>query len=138
MPSPTPEGAAPDPGSLPAITLVSSLRGSLRGRLRLSEQTTLLNRSQIVTGSQKHRDSRFTPYAFTGHGTVIAASVLNIAIAVQASIQVVRAFVRLREILTTQRDLARKLAEMENKYDAQSGPHSTPGAGVIRIEVSAS
>jgi ORF6N domain len=83
------------------------------------EETTLLNRSQIATGSQKHRDPRFTPYAFTEHGAVMAASVLNSTIAVQASIQVVRAFVRLREILTTHRDLARKLAEMENKYDAQ-------------------
>jgi hypothetical protein len=47
------------------------------------------------------------------------ANVLKSPRAVQASIQVVRAFVRLREILSTHKDLARKLAELESKYDAQ-------------------
>jgi hypothetical protein len=47
------------------------------------------------------------------------ASLLNTPIAVQASVQVVRAFVRLREILATHKDLARKLEELEKKYDAQ-------------------
>jgi len=47
------------------------------------------------------------------------ASLLNTRIAVQASVQVVRAFVRLREILATHKDLARELRELEKKYDAQ-------------------
>ena len=47
------------------------------------------------------------------------ASVLNTPIAVQASVQVVRAFVRLRELLATHKDLARKLEELEKKYDAK-------------------
>jgi len=47
------------------------------------------------------------------------ASVLNTPIAVQASVQVVRAFVRLREILATHKDLARELRELEKKFDAQ-------------------
>jgi len=78
-----------------------------------------LNRSQIATGSQKHRDPRYPPYAFTEHGAVMLASVLNSPVAVQASIQVVRAFIRLREILATHKDLARKLEELEKKYDRQ-------------------
>lgn len=84
-----------------------------------SKEVEQLNRSQFVTGSQKHRDPRFSPYAFTEHGVVMLASVLNSPIAVHASIQVVRAFVRLREILATHKDLARKLQEMEKKYDTQ-------------------
>jgi len=55
----------------------------------------------------------------TEHGAVMLASVLNSPTAVAASIQVVRAFVRLRAILATHKDLARKLAEMEKKYDSQ-------------------
>lgn len=52
------------------------------------------------------------PYAFTEHGAVMLASVLNSPVAVQASIQVVRVFIRLREILATHKELARKLVEL--------------------------
>jgi phage regulator Rha-like protein len=78
-----------------------------------------LNRSQIVTGSQKHRDPRFPPYAFTEHGALMLANVLNSERAAQTSVQVVRAFVRLRQMLASNAELARKLAALENKYDAQ-------------------
>ena len=78
-----------------------------------------LNRSQIATGSQKHRDPRFPPYAFTEHGAVMLASVLNSTVAVEASIQVVRAFIRIRTILAAHKELARKLEELERKYDAR-------------------
>ena len=57
------------------------------------------------------------PYAFTEHGTIMAATVLNSERAIKASLFVVRAFVRLREILATHKDLARKLHELEAKYD---------------------
>jgi len=59
------------------------------------------------------------PYAFSEHGAIMLASVLRSPVAVQASVQVVRAFVRLREILATHRHLARKLVEMEKRYDIQ-------------------
>ncbi|QQR80863.1 MAG: ORF6N domain-containing protein [Deltaproteobacteria bacterium] len=65
----------------------------------------------------KHSTS--LPFVFTEHGVVMLASVLNSMLAVHASVQIVRAFVRLREILTTHKDLARKLAVLENKYDHQ-------------------
>jgi hypothetical protein len=71
-----------------------------------------LNRSQIVTGSQKHRDPRFRPFAFTEHGALMLANVLN-------SEQVVRAFVRLRQMLAANADLSRKFLALEKKYDAQ-------------------
>src|SRR5206468_5186482 len=53
-----------------------------------------LNRSQFVTGSQKHRDPRFRPWVFTEHGAVMVASVLNSKRAVEVSTYVVRAFVK--------------------------------------------
>ena len=63
------------------------------------------NRSQIATGSQKHRDPRFLPYAFTEHGALMAAKVLNSAQAVRMSVLVVRAFVRMRHILAAHKEL---------------------------------
>ncbi len=77
------------------------------------------NRSQIVTGSQKHRDRRFLPYAFTEHGAIMAAAVLNSPQAVQMSLFVVRAFVKMRDVLVGHRDLARKIEDLEKKYDGQ-------------------
>lgn len=63
--------------------------------------------------------SSVLPYPFTGQGALMLSSVLNSPAAMQASIQVVRAFVRLRAILSNYRDLAQKLAAMETKYDAR-------------------
>jgi hypothetical protein len=84
-------------------------------RLTRSE-VEALNRSQIVTGSQKHRDARFPPFAFTEHGAIMAATILNSPRAVEMSLYVVRAFVRLRELLASNTALARKLDELERKY----------------------
>lgn len=79
-------------------------------------ETEALNRSQIATGSQKHRDPRFPPFAFTEHGAIMAATILNSTRAVEMSVFVVRAFVRLRELLASNAALARKLDELERKY----------------------
>ena len=68
-----------------------------------------MNRSQIVTGSQKYRDPRFPPFAFTEHGAIMAATILNTARAVELSLYVVRAFVRLRELLASNAELERRL-----------------------------
>jgi hypothetical protein len=81
------------------------------------EEAEGLNRSQIATGSQKHRNSRFTPYAFTEHGAVMLASVLNSPIAIEASIRVVRAFVRLRSILAAHKQLAKQIDALEKRTD---------------------
>jgi len=66
-----------------------------------AKETANLNRSQIVTGSQKHRDPRLLPYAFTEKGAVMAANILNSPDAVRMSIFVVRAFIKMRELLGT-------------------------------------
>jgi len=73
--------------------------------------------SQFATSRSGWGGRRKLPFVFTEHGAVMAANVLNSPTAVAVSIQVVRAFVRLREILTTHKDLARKLDELEKKYD---------------------
>jgi hypothetical protein len=73
----------------------------------------LMNRSQIATGSQKHRDPRFPPLAFTEHGAIMAATVLNSPRAVEMSVYVVRAFVKLRDVLASNTELAGKLAALE-------------------------
>jgi hypothetical protein len=73
-------------------------------------------RSQSATlkvGRGQHR--KFLPYAFTEHGAIMAASVLNAPKAIEMSILVVRAFVKLRNILATHRQLATKFAELERK-----------------------
>jgi hypothetical protein len=72
-------------------------------------------RSQNVISRQKHGGRRYAPYAFTEHGAIMAATVLNSKHAVQTSVFVVRAFVRLRELLATDRRLAAKLYEFENR-----------------------
>ncbi len=59
------------------------------------------------------------PYAFTEHGALMLASVLNSALAIKTSVLIVRAFVRLREILSTNAELAKKIMDMENGYDKQ-------------------
>lgn len=75
-------------------------------------------KSQIVISSWGGA-RRATPYAFTEQGVAMLSSVLKSKRAVQVNIAIMRAFVRLREILATHKDLARKLEEMEKKYDAQ-------------------
>ncbi|MCX6256525.1 MAG: hypothetical protein NTW49_01265 [Bacteroidia bacterium] len=67
----------------------------------------------------KIKFSRTNPYAFTEHGAIMLASVLNTMTAIQASVLIVRAFVKLREILLTHSELAKKLTELESKYDDQ-------------------
>jgi hypothetical protein len=76
-------------------------------------------RSQIVISNEGRGGRRYLPYAFTEHGALMLANVLNSERAAQTSVQVVRAFVRLRQMLASNAELARKLAALENKYDAQ-------------------
>jgi hypothetical protein len=75
-------------------------------------------RSQIVI-SKGRGGRRYLPYAFSEHGAIMAASVLNSKTAVETSVQVVRAFVRLRQMLASNKELAHKLIELERRYDTQ-------------------
>jgi hypothetical protein len=75
-------------------------------------------KSQIVISSWGGA-RRARPYAFTEQGVAMLSSVLRSRRAIRVNIAVMRTFVRLREMLTTHKDLARKLAALERKYDAQ-------------------
>ncbi|MGZ5572291.1 MAG: ORF6N domain-containing protein [Usitatibacter sp.] len=89
------------------------------------DEAEVLNRSQIATGSQKHRDPRFPPFAFTEHGALMAANLLNSPRAIEVSLYVVRAFVRLREILTQHKELVAKLEDLEKQTEALALKHDT-------------
>lgn len=86
---------------------------------RLTKEEWHALRSHSATSKQGRGGRRYPPRAFTEHGTIMAANVLNSTIAVQASIQVVRAFVRLRQMLASQEEFAQKLDALERKYDDQ-------------------
>jgi len=75
-------------------------------------------RLQFATSNKRRGGRRYLPYAFTEHGAIMAATVLNSERAVQMSVFVVRAFVRLREMLATSRRLAGKINELENRLDS--------------------
>ena len=78
-----------------------------------------LNRSQFVTGSQKHRNPRFRPYAFTEQGVAMLSSVLRSDRAALVNIAIMRAFVALRQMIASNAELARKLETLEKRYDRQ-------------------
>jgi len=75
-------------------------------------------RSQIVT-SKARGGRRTLPYAFTEQGVAMLSSVLRSERAAQANVEIMRAFVRLRRLLTSNAELERKLADLEARYDAQ-------------------
>jgi hypothetical protein len=76
-------------------------------------------RSQIVTSNEGRGGRRYRPHAFTEQGVAMLSSVLRSERAVQVNIAIMRAFVRLRELLASHADLALKLDELEQRYDAQ-------------------
>jgi len=93
--------------------------------LRRQSGTSSL-RSQIVTSNPDAESTRtarggrrYAPYVFTEQGVAMLSSVLHSARAVHANIEIMRAFVRLRQMLASNTELARKLATLERKYDAQ-------------------
>ncbi len=76
-------------------------------------------RSQFVTSNEGRGGRRYNPLAFTEQGVAMLSSVLRSGRAVQVNIAIMRAFVKLREMLASHRGLARRLDEMEKKYDTQ-------------------
>jgi len=103
------------------------------------------NRSQIATGSnepdlsrsqtvtlKRGQNIKYLPYAFTEHGAIQAANVLNSDRAVQMGVFVVRAFVKMRETLVAHRELAEKLAELERSLLARLDAHDHLITGIIK------
>lgn len=76
-------------------------------------------RSQTATSNRGRGGRRYAPYAFTEQGVAMLSTVLNSERAIQVNIEIMRTFVRLRQMLASNAELARKLADLEKKYDAQ-------------------
>ena len=86
-------------------------------QLTAEEATSL--RSQFATSNKGRGGRRYAPYAFTEQGVAMLSTVLNSERAILVNIEIMRAFVRLRQMLASNTQLAGKLAALEKKYDAQ-------------------
>ncbi len=86
---------------------------------QLAESETHLLRSQFATSKKGRGGRRYLPYAFTEQGVAMLSSVLNSERAIKVNIEIMRAFVRLRQILASNKELAKRLDELEKKYDVQ-------------------
>lgn len=86
---------------------------------QLTQQENETLRSQIATSNNQRGGRRYNPYAFTEHGVIMAANVLNSKQAIDSSIFVVRAFINLREFAVNYKELAKKLTEIEKKMSGQ-------------------
>ena len=84
----------------------------------LNETDAAASRSQSVI-LKRGQNIKYAPYAFTEQGVAMLSSVLRSPRAVMVNVEIMRAFVRLRQMLASNADLARKLANLEKKYDAQ-------------------
>jgi hypothetical protein len=96
--------------------------------LQLTSQEWADLRSQIVISSGEHGGRRYPPYAFTEQGVAMLSSVLNSSRAIAVNIQIMRAFVRMRELLASNRELAQKLAELERKVET----HDQSITGILK------
>jgi hypothetical protein len=86
---------------------------------RLTAEEIGFLRSQTATSNPGRGGRRYAPYAFTEQGVAMLSTVLNSERAIRVNIEIMRAFVRLRQILASNSQLARKLDALEKKYDAQ-------------------
>lgn len=102
---------------------------SLKSQIAMSKPG---NSSQFAMSSGKHRGAAYRPYAFTEHGALQAANVLRSKRAVQMSVFVIRAFVKMRETLLGTRELARKLATLEKKltFSLRCSSDDVPGMSI--------
>jgi hypothetical protein len=89
-------------------------------------------RSRIVTlktGRGQHR--KYLPYAFTEQGVAMLSSVLNSKLAIAVNIEIMRAFVKLRELLSSNRELAQRFAQLETRLDKKLTEHDDAIAAIL-------
>ena len=86
-------------------------------RFQLSPHELKILRSQNVISSERHGGARYLPYAFTEHGAIMAATVLNSERAIEMSVFVVLAFVRMRRAIAGNRNVLTKLAQLEHRLE---------------------
>lgn len=95
---------------------------------QLTEDEFAALRSHFATSNEplsKRGGRRYLPYAFTEHGAIMAATILNSPRATEVSVYVVRAFVQLREMLSSHKELAAKLEALEQKMEAMALRHDS-------------
>jgi hypothetical protein len=96
---------------------------------QLTREEAELSRSQFVTLKPgRGQNIKYLPYAFTEHGAIQAANILNSARAVEMGVYVVRAFVKLREVLASNKELAQKLDQLERKLQT----HDQAIVGILK------
>jgi len=101
--------------------------GFLRSQVVSLEKARRTNWSQIVTSAEKHRGKPYRPYAFTEQGIAMLSTVLNSNRAIKVNIAIMRAFVKLRHILESNRELAQKFSELERRV----GKHDDEIAAIL-------
>ena len=109
---------------VPTKVLIQAVKRNIRRfpsdfMFQLTRQEVAHLRSQIVTSNIGRGGRRYLPYAFMEQGVAMLSSVLNSERAIQANIAIMRTFIRLRQILSSHKELAKRLDELEKKYDAQ-------------------
>jgi hypothetical protein len=105
---------------------------ALKSQTAISKTEGTANSSQIAMSSRKHRGAAYRPYAFTEHGAIMAANVLNNARAVQISVFVVRAFLKMRSLLGDKRELAKQLAALEKELKQRLDIHEAAIVTVLQ------
>ena len=103
---------------LKSQSVISSEEGKREGRAHLKSQS-VTSKSAAAASTGTHGGRRTRPYAFTEQGVAMLSSVLRSPRAIAVNVEIMRAFVRLREMIASHADLARKLNTLEKKYDKQ-------------------
>jgi hypothetical protein len=98
----------------------------------VSTEEHALNSSQFAMSSKRHRGSAYRPWAFTEHGALMAANVLHSKRAVEMSVFVVRAFLKMRAALNDTRELAHKLAALESELKSRLDVHEAAIVDVLQ------
>ena len=98
---------------------------------QLTNQDLAALRSQIAISNIGRGGRRYAPYAFTEHGAIMAATILNTPRATEVSVYVVRAFVELRDTLGAHKALARQLNELEVRIERKFSTHDQAITGIL-------
>jgi hypothetical protein len=101
-------------------------------RFQLTAAEAAASRSQsVILKPGRGQNVKFLPYAFTEHGAIMAATVLNSTLAVEMSIYVVRAFVQLRELLSSNKELTKRLDQLEARIEKKLTTHDEAIAAML-------
>jgi phage regulator Rha-like protein len=100
--------------------------------IQLTAAEWVVLRSQIVTSKADRGGRRYAPYAFSEQGVAMLSSVLNSERAITVNIEIMRAFVRMRELLASNKELARQLKELETRVTRKLATHDQAITGILK------